>query len=184
MFRLQTCFKIRSEATHEVWVVPDCFLQEDEEGTKWLQLRFSVAGLCKLFTETFRHPLSHSAGVQLLLKKRNDAVSALQGAAKDKSIFDDSDEETAGPNPEQQLEAGAMFVKLSEDTTVILQIPKRKDSEVRIKLEEANIQALFSWLSEQDLTPQKPPEKPTKSKAQKRKGAPMDKKAAEVSPDS
>ena len=118
------------------------------------------------------------------LKKRNDAVSALQGAAKDKSIFDDSDEETAGPNPEQQLEAGAMFVKLSEDTTVILQIPKRKDSEVRIKLEEANIQALFSWLSEQDLTPQKPPEKPAKSKAQKRKGAPMDKKAAEVSPDS
>ena len=174
MFRLETCYRIRSEVTNEVWVVPDCFLHEDEQGVKWVQLRFSVAGLCKLFTEAFRHPLSHSAGVQLLLKKRNDAASSLQAGKKGKSIFDDSDEEKSGPAQEQQLEDGSMAVELSEDATVILQIPKRKDSEVRAKLEEGNIQALLSWLHEQDLSPQKPTEKPTKAKAAKRKAAVMD----------
>ena len=168
-FKLATCFKIGSPITHEVWVVPDCFVHQNDQGIQFLQLRFSVSGLCKLFVERFRMPLTSSAGVQLLLQKRNDAAAGLQQKSKDKSIFDDSDDDKGPQEDQQKAEEGTMRVQLSDDAVVVLQIPKRRDSEVRVKLEEENVATLFEWLSQQDLAPQPPPKSKEKAKARKRK---------------
>ena len=182
MFELTTCLQIRSDTTHETWTVPQCFVQDSEKGFKWLQLRFSVSGLCKLFRAKFEFPLLYSPGVQLLLKKRNDAAAALQASSKDKSIFDDSDEEKVSPEAQEKLEDGSMKVKLSEEAVVFLQIPKRKDSEIRVKCDEHNIKTLFEWLQQQDLTPLEPPKRSEKSKGRKRKAPEGDVEASGAAP--
>ena len=109
MFRLTQSLKVASRKTNAVWVVPDGFVHEDEEGT-WLQLRWTVHPLCKLFVEEFKKPLTNTPGIRLLYEKRN---AALTEALVERTLFDSSEDEGAAAAPKRRaVRAAPVFQKL------------------------------------------------------------------------
>ena len=155
MFRLKQCWKVVSPTTEEEWTVPSNHLVTDEGGT-WLHLRLTCMACCRLIVANARSTLHKSKAVKEIIKKRNEVHF---GPTAGKSLFDDSDEEQeAAPAAQQPAKRRkvqkttlplSVEIELEPDKRVVLRAPKRRDSDLWVRCDDANLDALLQHLAAQ-----------------------------------